>query len=72
MARREIKVTETTAKVIDRIADHYQAAEGHRPSRAATVARISTYMWRLLNRGELTQEYLADGGAANGRDDTQG
>ena len=60
MARKEIKVTETTAKMIDRIADHYEAAEGHRPSRGATVSRVATYMWRLLNRGELTQEQLTD------------
>ena len=51
MARKEIKVTETTAKMIDRIADHYEAAEGHRPSRGATVSRVATYMWRLLNPG---------------------
>lgn len=65
MRRAEIKVTQTTAKVVDQIADHYEAAEGHRPSRGATVARIATFMWRQLNRGELTQEELADGGSGD-------
>lgn len=65
MRRAEIKVTQTTAKMVDRIADHYQAAEGHRPSRGATVARIATLVWRQLNRGELTSDELADGGQAD-------
>lgn len=61
MARKDVKISDTTAKTIEKIADHFQCAEGYRPTRIEVVARISTFVWQLLNRGELTQENLVNG-----------
>lgn len=48
-----------TVKTLDQIRDHFQAADGVRPSLAGTIARVSTLFLRQIQAGQLTQETLA-------------